>query len=139
MDSSKRFESQTTKGQSRAYRKALRKIGLRNFPLSGAFHVRTNNGGILLPHEVRDYGSDKGIVIRNGAKPFWRPKVTALTWSNTDSGCYSAQDGLSIERVNTKYFILSRDGEKLFKGRLKECQSFAQELLNGERTEAKSA
>ncbi len=137
-NSSSRFESLSTKGQTRAYRKQLRKIGLRNFPLSGAFHVRTSSGGILLPSEVSEYG-DKGLVLKSGAKPYWKQQTRELTWTNSSSGCYSAADGLSIERVNTKYFVLSRDGEKLFKGRLKECQQEALKLLDSDKSDVKQS
>lgn len=65
--------NRSVKGVSRQYRKALRKIGLRNFPLSGAFHCRENRITIL-PDAVTIRST-----VKAGPAPLtiWKPKPSA--------------------------------------------------------------
>lgn len=64
----------TIKGTTRRYRKALRKIGMRNFPLSGVFHCR-EDGSPIKPEAVTNR-----CTMKDGPAPLvtWKRKVELM-------------------------------------------------------------
>lgn len=132
----------TVKGETRAYRKALRRHG-RSFPLAGPFHLADGDGVAVSPARVFVDGDKKGYSIMPGARPAEEPVRVRqslvppavaeehpappdLTWIKAAGGMYLAPGW--VINPSSGRFKLYRAGDleaAVFRGSLAACKNIA--------------